>query len=348
MHLLFAIVTCLFSLGVTAQPTEYVKRQSSDPAFSLPSSTYTNAITCPNGVKGAKGGIVLLVHGTGSTGSESWAGGPYVKLLPTDSNGPGFDVCYIDLPNRSLGDAQVSGEYVAYAIENLAAQSSTGKVSVITHSQGGLNMQWAVTFWSSARSKVASFVGLAPDFRGTNEGPLACTSQELLSGGCAASVLQQSVGSHYLAAQMAVGGSALVPTTSLYTQYDEIIQNEIVNPISSYLQGSTLIPLQSPTVCTAAHVADHFDMVIDAAAYGLALNALKNGVANVGQFNQTACLGDYNTAGSVQQNFANLPGSLKGAVLDILAVSTAATVKQEPELDAYVCKAGYQGTCKSS
>jgi hypothetical protein len=38
----------------------------------------------------------------------------------------GYDVCYVTIPERSLGDAQVNAEYVAYNIEDLAAKSSTG------------------------------------------------------------------------------------------------------------------------------------------------------------------------------------------------------------------------------
>jgi hypothetical protein len=83
-----------------------------DAPFSVDCDTLAGSVTCPNGVTGSAGGVVLLVHGTGSTGSESWANGPYVQLLP--SRGPKFDVCWIDLPSRSLGDAQVSAEYIAY------------------------------------------------------------------------------------------------------------------------------------------------------------------------------------------------------------------------------------------
>ncbi|GAA5961105.1 hypothetical protein JCM3765_001228, partial [Sporobolomyces pararoseus] len=149
--------------------------------FSEPCSTYSSAVTCPNGIQGKAGGIVLLVHGTGSTGAESWAQGPYVLKLPTA--GPGYDVCYVDLPGRSIGDAQYSSEFVAYNVKNLAAKSSTGKVSLVSHSQGGLNVQWAMDFWPSYRSLVHAFVGLAPDFHGTGEGPLACGLENLVSGG---------------------------------------------------------------------------------------------------------------------------------------------------------------------
>lgn len=121
----FSLVASLHIALVAAVPLAI--RQSQDAPYSLSNDVYENAITCPNGIQGRDGGVVLLIHGTASTGSESvlsfrsspfannlgfrsWAEGPYIKLLPTDPNGPGFDVCWIDLPNRSLSDAQISAE----------------------------------------------------------------------------------------------------------------------------------------------------------------------------------------------------------------------------------------------
>lgn len=49
------------------------------------------AISCPGGINSLD--IVFLVHGTGSTGAESWKNGPYNILLP--STGDGFDICWV-------------------------------------------------------------------------------------------------------------------------------------------------------------------------------------------------------------------------------------------------------------
>lgn len=62
-----------------------------DAPFTISAAQAEALITCPTGFTGAKNGVVFLVHGTGSTGSESWANGPYVKFLPSY----GFDVCWI-------------------------------------------------------------------------------------------------------------------------------------------------------------------------------------------------------------------------------------------------------------
>jgi hypothetical protein len=56
----------------------------------------------------------------------------------------GYDIAWFTSPTRSLGDAQITAEYIAYNIKLLAQQSSTGKVFIIGHSQGNLNIQWAL------------------------------------------------------------------------------------------------------------------------------------------------------------------------------------------------------------
>ena len=123
--------------------------------------------------------------------------------------------------------------------------SATKNIFIIGHSQGNINIQWALAFWPSVRKHVTGFISLAGDFHGTAEGPLLCTTQNILQGGCSPSVFQQSVGSHYLAAQNAIGGSALVPTTSIYTIFDDIIQPEIINPTSE-LPGAVNLRIQGP------------------------------------------------------------------------------------------------------
>ena len=57
-------------------------------------------------------------------------------------------------------------------------------------------------------------------------------------------LIQQTVGSHYLAAQNALGNKAFVTTTSLYTLVDEIVQPEIGPSATSIVSGATNIFLQ--------------------------------------------------------------------------------------------------------
>ncbi|GAA5925985.1 esterase/lipase family protein [Sporobolomyces koalae] len=353
-----AFATLLGSLARAAplDPQSSIRKRATCPTdsgnigtFSQPCSTYASAVTCPNGIQGKAGGIVLLVHGTGSTGAESWAQGPYVLELP--SAGPGYDVCYVDLPGRSIGDAQVSSEYVAYNIKDLAAKSATGQVSLISHSQGGLNVQWAVDFWPSYRSLVHAFVGLAPDFHGTAEGPLACTLEDVSSvgQGCNPSVIQQTVGSHFLAAINTKANQALVPTTSLYTHYDDIIQPEVLVPATSRLNGASVHAMQDLDVCGPGYIADHFTMIVSSAAYALALDALThNGYADPARVSKAACFWAL-TDVVVLNDFNRTVAFVESAVNDVQALSFGPKVKTEPLLMPYVCASGSASSyCASS
>ncbi|GAA5937201.1 hypothetical protein JCM1841_002324 [Sporobolomyces salmonicolor] len=302
--------------------------------YSLPCSTYSSALTCPNGLQKKAGGTVLLVHGTGSTGAETWANGPYMELLP--SAGPGYDVCYVNLPERALGDAQTSAEYVSYLTVALSSESATGKVSLISHSQGGLNVQWSLDFWPANRQLVKAFFAIAPDFHGTGEGPLACAALDLTEGGCNPSVLQQTVGSHFLDAINSQGGVALVGTTVAYTKEDDIIQPEIL-PVTSRLSGASVFAVQD--LCGPLYIADHFTMTVSSAAYYLGLDALENGgTASSSHFNQASCAWTLDDV--LLNNFNRLPAILSQAFHDALAVITYPKVKSEPLLRQYVCERG--------
>ena len=59
---------------------------AADPAYDVPAAAMEAAIACPSGL--GHGPPVLLVHGTGSTGEESWAHS-YAQVLPAF----GFEPC---------------------------------------------------------------------------------------------------------------------------------------------------------------------------------------------------------------------------------------------------------------
>lgn len=111
----------------------------------------------------------------------------------------------------------------------------------------------------------------------TAEGPLVCVPQQIFQGGCQPSVVQsvasvvrgfsrlmssrfyrQTVGSNYLKAQNKRGLQALVPTVSIYTIQDDIIQPEIINP-TSVLPGASSVSVQE--LCGLTYLADHFTYV---------------------------------------------------------------------------------------
>jgi len=336
-----------FAIGVVvAIPYPGIQQRTTwtDPAYSVSTATLAAAITCPNGVKNKAGGIVFLVHGTGSSGSDTWAKGPYNLILPT--YGPGYDICWVDLPGHGLGNAATSAEYVAYNIKTLAAKSATGKVFVIGHSQGGgLNPQWALDFFPSTQAYVSGYVALSGDFHGTSLGGLACFGIDFFEGHCAESIFQQDQKSQYLKAQNTDGGKALVGTTSIFTSEDEIIPPE---PLDSTLTGASNILIQSVDACSPTHINDHFLAPFDSGYFGLALDALTHGgVASTSRFDKAYCLG---FPGNITVDASGAAAALKSVFLDVfnvLTVNSPYVSTKEPPLPEYVCQryptAGY--TC---
>jgi triacylglycerol lipase len=109
-----------------------------DPRLDVPAGALRAALQCPAHVVHPDRNPVLLVHGTGLNADESWDWN-YERALPPS----GYDWCAVTLPDRALGDIQVSAEYVVYAIERIHALTHR-RLTVITHSQGGMEGRWAM------------------------------------------------------------------------------------------------------------------------------------------------------------------------------------------------------------
>ena len=183
-----------------------------DAPFSVDAETLAAALTCPRGNPTTAAPPVLLVHGTATTGAQSWEKG-YVPALAAN----GYTPCYVTLPSRAMDDMQKSSEYVAYNLHYLSALSGGLKPAIISHSQGGPVSQWALQFWPSTRSIARAFVPLAPDFAGID---LAISDLSAICDliNCQPSLWQQSEGSNYYKALHAGDFRALVPTTSIWSK----------------------------------------------------------------------------------------------------------------------------------
>jgi len=354
----FRALVLIFSLIVSASTSQML----GDAPFTQDEGSYQDSIFCPRGIRNKPGGVIFLVHGTGSTGEESWGQTAYNERLA--AVGKGYDICWVTIPNRSLGDAQLSAEYVAYGIGYLSQRSpgASNRINVIAHSQGaGLNVQWALTFWPSLRPSVINFISLAGDFKGTSLFNPLCGLSRLI-GGCAASVLQQSPHSKLLAAQnsdqdLDSGASALVPTTSIYTIYDEIVEFEGVSGFTSSINGANMIEVQSPSVCGPTHVIGHLLILIDEAVFNLATDAVVNGrPTDINNFDRTTC---DKQVEQLVDNVDFLPNGVTALLSSVLGEDrvtmiynevTRLRVPREPKLQPYVCERGYAkaSDCQSS
>lgn len=250
-------------LGVTVPATVGVAGgayEAPDAPYSVERSKLQAAWDCKGGREGLDGsGIgepILLVHGTGVTRRQNF-GWNYWTVLPAQ----GFEVCWVALPHGALQDAQVSAEYVAWAIKKIAAATDE-RVDVLGHSQGGLLPRWAIKWFASGR-KVDDYVGLATPNHGTSAADAASAG-----GRCFESCWQMRRSARFIAAlNRDEETPGAISYTSIYTQTDELVQ-----PVGTQdLQGGSNISLQD--LCPGRPV-DHVAIVGDAVTFSLVLDAL--------------------------------------------------------------------------
>lgn len=129
---------------------------------------------------------------------------------------------------------------------------------------------------------------------------------------------------------------------------------------SSRLPGASNLVLQD--LCGPLHLAEHFKMVVDTAAFGAAFATLELG--------RPATKADFDTAycsefkDNILTNFTNIPGTswlpllllfadpsdcsalLQSTLNDLVTFGVAARVRKEPLLQPYVCARGYADPSK--
>lgn len=190
---------------------------STDPDFTLSEAKLRAAIQIPSSFTYGQRPPVILVPGTGGYGGENFDS----NILKVLSGATFGDAVWLNVPGALLDEAQRNAEYVAYAVNYISGISGHKNVSLISWSQGGLDIQWAFTFWPSIRFKVSDFVAVSPDFHGTTLAKALCLSAGAGTTDvdpCPASVIQQEYNSKFVSALRAAGGGdAYVPTTTLYS-----------------------------------------------------------------------------------------------------------------------------------
>jgi triacylglycerol lipase len=241
-----------------------VPAQAREPKLTVAAASLRGALTCDHSLAHAYKDPVLLVHGTFADSAINWSWN-YAKVLPAT----GRRVCWVDLPDKAAGDIQVSTQYVVAAIRTMAKRSHR-HVAIISHSQGGLEVRWALRWWPRLRALVSDAILLVPPNHGAIYPDMACTQP----GSCAASLYQMMSGSQFLAA-LDRGGDAIgkVPFTSIATSDDTIF----VGPGQAALKpaGPTTRSFVLQDLCPG-HQAQHNDLPFDGPAYQIALDALNH------------------------------------------------------------------------
>jgi len=199
--------------------TIYPQLSPNDAPYHLVENKLRSAIFIPETFQHGQDGKVpvLLIPGTGSFGGEAFEHN-FAKLFKASNFG---DPLWLNIPGKMCDNAVKNAEYVAYAI-NYVAVTCSRKIAVVAWSQGNLSVQWSLKYWPSTRRQVNNFVCLSADFHGTSNAWLIAPTNGVP---CAPSVRQQRRRSNFITTLLSNGGdSAYVPTTSIYSRTDEVVQ----------------------------------------------------------------------------------------------------------------------------
>ena len=169
-----------------------------------------------------------------------------------------------------MQDNQLTAGYVAYNV-HMIARHTNRKVSIIAHSSGCPVTQWGLTWWPSARKYVRAFIALGPDFGGVMFDGInkMCTINGVPR--CQPSLWQQFMGSKFMEALNDHARVAVVPTTVIWTKWDQIV---IPARETAQLAGATIVRLQD--VCRLK-IVDHYLLIYDRATWIITLDALTHG-----------------------------------------------------------------------
>ncbi|RDA93030.1 hypothetical protein CP533_0734 [Ophiocordyceps camponoti-saundersi (nom. inval.)] len=199
----------------------YPSVSSCDAPYSVPEEHLRAAIYIPETFTNGRKAPVILVPAAGNTGYTTYRSS-FIPLLTSEAN-TYADPVWLNLPAYSTGDIQVNAEYVAYAINYMAARTGRN-VTIVGHGQGTVTNHWALKYWPSTRRVTSSEFAVSGDYHGSMA-PLPVSL--VLSGiGNVPALIQQWNQSNFIRTLRSHGGgSAYVPTTSVYTGFgDEIIK----------------------------------------------------------------------------------------------------------------------------
>jgi hypothetical protein len=334
------LATVALTVLPAAASAAYAPPNRPGPPLSVPSAGLSAALTCVGSLRGASHAPVLLVPGTSLKPASDYGYGwePALREL-------GWPYCAVTLPGNAMGDIQVAGEYVVYAIRSMHAAYG-GRIDIVGHSQGGMVPRWALRFWPDTRAMVDDLVGLSPSNHGTLDAIGACAAT------CAPAFWQQRSTAAFIAAlNSAQETFPGISYTNIYTNTDEVVVPNLGPAASSSLGGGggTIANIAIQSVCPA-DATEHLGVgIYDNTAYQLALDALTHpGPAKPSRLAATTCLTPL-MPGIDAATFAADYASTLASVAS--TVATSPHTASEPPLACYVtatCPIGRAASQKRS
>ena len=239
-----------------ALPAAASAKPNDGPKLTVPKAELEASFHCPQPIGSGPGAPIMLVTGTSATGEQAYLIGQRALELY------GHPVCYVDFPDFTTADIQVSVQYLVYGLRREFALAGR-KVAVIGISQGGLLPRFALTYWPDLRRKVGDLLSAAGSQHGSNVGD-GCSA----ASPCTPANWQQQKGSNLLRAlnrqpDETPGRTAYTTVRSLT---DETVQPQSGKRPTSALDGATNVLIQD--VCpgrATTHIGTAIDSVTFAA-----------------------------------------------------------------------------------
>src|SRR4051794_5658319 len=255
---------------------------SAEPQLTVPQAKLAAAFHCNGKIRNATKEPILLSTGTGATGGEL-----YASLKPVLDR-YGHPSCYVDFPDYTTADVQISAQYLVFAIrktERLADRS----LAIYGISQGALLPRIALTYWPSLGRKVTDVIAAAGTQHGTTVGEGSCSS----STPCAPAIWQQAADSNFLRALNGQPDESPGQTswTTVRSLNDQVVQPQNGPHPTSALEGASNILIQR--VCPGKKQ-DHIGTIFDSVTFAALVDAVAHrGGAKTSRFPASTCSTKY-------------------------------------------------------
>ena len=259
---------------------------ASGPRLTVAKDELRAAFKCPIDPTDATTTPLMFVTGTGATGDQGYLFGRAAF------EAYGHPVCYVNFPDFTTADIQVSVQYLVYALRREYARAGR-KVAVFGISLGGLLSRFALTYWPDLRHKVSDVLSAAGTHHGTTVlGSCSATSPCLPAG------WQQMKGSKLLEALNSQGDETPgnVSYTTVRSATDESVQPQTGKRPTSALEGARNILIQH--VCPG-RTTTHIGTAVDSVTFAAFVDAVrhrgrgKKGAAKVSRFRGDVCSRPY-------------------------------------------------------
>lgn len=337
--LVLAIALLVATPPALAVTPRYAPLDRPGPELSVPTATLAKALNCHGSFTANQLEPVLLSPGTGVTPEQNFSWN-YERAFTAQKR----PWCALTMPFHTLGDIQIAGEYIVYAIRVMHARAGR-RIAILGHSQGGMSMRWALRFWPATRTMVDDVIGMAGDNHGTTSG----NSGPQLPGNRPPAAWQQGAGSNFIKALNS--GRETFPQvsyTEIFTHTDEEVQpsNNDATATSRVTPGPNVTNIAVQDICPA-DVNEHLLLgTIDPTAYALVMDALNHpGPANPARISRSVCAQIYQpgvdptSAQTYINGLSAIPGVV-GAAVPGFNPFGAPMLSREPTLACYTTYAG--------